>query len=122
MLKHILGMTNTRADALSRQSDDGSMKMDNNNVVVLPSTVFAKAAYTSLNNMDILCWQEQCKHKSDITPWIDHHNLHQHGQLWWKNEALIVVGNNNLKRGVIQSFHNPPSMGHPGITNTYTLI
>jgi len=31
------------------------------------------------------------------------------------------VGNNDLKRGVIQSFHDPPSMGHPGIANTYVL-
>ncbi len=121
-LKHILGTTNTRADALSRYSNDGSMKKDNNNVVVLPSAVFVKATYTSLNNIDILCQQEQHKHESNITPWIDHHNLHQHRQLWWKNEALIVVGNNDLKRGVIQSFHDLPSMGHPGITNTYTLI
>jgi len=32
------------------------------------------------------------------------------------------VGNNDLKKGVIQSFHDPPSMGHPGIANTHALI
>ena len=43
-------------------------------------------------------------------------------QVWWKGDAPVVVGNNDLKRGVIQSFHNPPTMGHPGIANTYTLM
>ena len=67
------------------------------------------------------CREEQIIHNEDIKPWIDHHNLRQHDQLWWKNDALVVVGNNNLRRGVIQSFHNPPSMGHPRIANTYAL-
>ena len=120
-LKHILGTSNTRADALSWQSNHDEGKKDNNDIIVLPSMVFAKTTYTLLNNIDALCWQEQIKRTNNIIPWIDHHNLCQHKQLWWKNEALIVVGNNNLKRGVIQSFHNPPTMGHPGIANTDTL-
>jgi hypothetical protein len=31
------------------------------------------------------------------------------------------VGNNNLKRGVISLFHNPPMAGHPRIMKTMTL-
>ena len=120
-LRHIPGTTNTRADALSRRSNSDEAKEDNNNVVVLPNEVFANTIYTSLNEIDILCQKEQIIHQEDIKPWIDHHNLQQHDQLWWKDDALIVVGNNNLKWGVIQTFHDPPSMGHPGITNTYTL-
>jgi len=106
---------------LSQRSNNNDAKEDNNDIVVLPPSVFVKTMYMLLNDIDILCRQEQLTHKDDIKPWIDHHNLQQHNQLWWKNDALIVVGNNDLKRGVIQSFHNPPSMGHPGITNTYAL-
>ena len=120
-LRHIPGTTNTRADALSRCSNRGKAKEDNNNVIVLPNKVFANAAYTSLNEIDIQCRKEQTTHQEEIKPWVDHHNLRQHDQLWWKNDALIVVGNNNLKRGVIQTFHDPPSMGHLGISNTYAL-
>src|SRR6266702_2079709 len=41
--------------------------------------------------------------------------------MWWKDTALVVAGSNNLKRGVISSFHDPPYRGHPGIANTYHL-
>jgi len=120
-LRHIPGTTNTRADALSRQSSGKDAKEDNNDVIVLPDEVFANTTYTSLNNIDVQCQEEQITYAKELKPWIDHHNLRQHDQLWWKNEALIVVGNNDLKQGVIQSFHDPPSMGHPGIANTYAL-
>ncbi len=120
-LQHIPGMTNTRADALSRRSNNSEAKEDNNDVIILPNEVFANTTYISLNEVDIQCQEEQIIHNEDVKPWIDHHNLRQHNQLWWKNDALVVVGNDNLKRGVIQSFHNPPSMGHPGIANTYAL-
>ncbi len=45
-LKHILGMTNTRADALSWWSNNDDAKEDNNDVIVLPHTVFANTTYT----------------------------------------------------------------------------
>jgi len=101
--------------------NSGQAKEDNNDVIVLPNEVFANTVYTSLNDIDIQCQKEQITHQEDIQPWINHHNLWQHDQLWWKNDALVVVGNNDLKRGVIQTFHDPPSMGHPGIANTYAL-
>jgi len=63
--------------------------------------VFANTTYTSLNEINICCRKEQIIHNQDIKLWIDHHNLRQHDQLWWKNDALIVVGNNDLKQGVI---------------------
>ncbi len=100
-LCHIPGTTNTRADALSRWSSNEDVKEDNNDVIVLTANIFTNTTYTTLNEVDELCQKEQIIHKNNITPWIDHHNLWQHDHLWWKNDALIVVGNNNLKRGVI---------------------
>jgi len=121
ILRHIPGTTNTRADALSRRSNNEEAKEDNNDVIVLPSEVFTNTTYTSLSKIDTQCQKEQITHEDEIKTWIDHHNLHKHDQLWWKNDTLVVVGNNDLRRGVIQSFHDPPSMGHPGIANTYAL-
>jgi hypothetical protein len=42
-------------------------------------------------------------------------------RVWWKEDRIVVAGDNDLKRGVIHYFHNTPSAGHPGITNTYNL-
>ncbi len=97
ILKHIPGTMNTRADALSRRSFNEEVRKDNNNITVLPPSVFLKATHTSLNDLDTWCRQEQTTNKDSITPWINHHNLRQHSQLWWKNDALVVVGNNDLR-------------------------
>jgi len=69
-LKHIPGTSNTRADALSWRSNHKESKEDNNDIVVLPSTVFANATYTSLNDINILCRQEQVKNKDSLIPWV----------------------------------------------------
>ena len=53
---------------------------------------------------------------------VNPHSLQLHDQLGYKGDALVVMGNNSLKRGVIQLFHNIPSSGHPGIANTRALI
>jgi len=36
--------------------------------------------------------------------------------------VLVVAGDNNLKRGVISTFHDPTYHGHPGIANITTLL
>jgi Integrase zinc binding domain len=56
-----------------------------------------------------------------IQQWRLGHKLSKQGALWTKNGALVVVGNNDLKRGVISLFHDPPTVGHPGIAKTMTL-
>jgi Integrase zinc binding domain len=39
-----------------------------------------------------------------------------------KGDALIVVGNNDLKQGVLTLFHNSDMAKHPGISNTMATI
>jgi len=50
------------------------------------------------------------------------HTLSKSGDLWTKDGAFVVVGNNALKRGVISLFHDSTTAGHPGITKTLTLM
>ncbi len=57
-----------------------------------------------------------------IKRWANTYQLHQEHNTWWKEDALVVAGDNNLKRGVISAFHNPPYRGHPGIGNTIALL
>jgi hypothetical protein len=53
--------------------------------------------------------------------WTNTHQLTKLVSIWWKDARIVVAGDNNLKRGVIHFFHDKPSAGHPGITNTYNL-
>jgi hypothetical protein len=40
----------------------------------------------------------------------------------WKDTALIVVENNDLRRGILHHFHSSLTAGHPGISKTIQLI
>ena len=62
------------------------------------------------------------KHEEIIKKWANTYQLHQENNTWWKEDALVVAGDNNLKRGVISAFHDPPYRGHPGIGNTVVLL
>ena len=63
----------------------------------------------------------QGKDASTLRQWERAHGITKQGDLWTKEGALIVVGNNELKRGVISLFHDSTTAGHPGITKTLAL-
>jgi len=63
----------------------------------------------------------QGKDASTFKLWERAHGITKLGDLWTKEGALVVVGNNELKRGVISLFHDSTTAGHPGITKTLAL-
>ena len=60
----------------------------------------------------------QENNKQTLSRWQIAHGLEEQSNCLWKGSALVVVGNNNLKRGVITLFHDSPTAGHPGIAKT----
>jgi hypothetical protein len=59
----------------------------------------------------------------EIIPLIKTHNLCIDSENYlWKDSALIVMENNNLRRGVLHHFHSSKTTGHPRITKTIQLI
>ncbi len=125
VLKHIAGTKNARADALSRRSDYNTGEGDNDNVIILPHNVFVRiAGKEPIEEVDIHSRvnASNMAHERTIQQWANSHQLRHKHDTWWKDTALVVTGGNNLKRGVISSFHDPPYHGHPGIANTYHLL
>ena len=51
-----------------------------------------------------------------IQCWRTAHSLVLRGDLWTKDGAIVVVGNNELHKGLISLFHDSTTAGHPGIT------
>ena len=149
-LVHITGARNGRADALSRCLDYDKGNEDNKKLVVLPEHFFAPAVQARLAGTEWADphnteeWQRFAKNKDDVAnyqsvhdrvmadqvqnrrkplikQWANTHQLiHKYGH-WWKGTQPIVAGDNDLKRGVIQLFHNNPATRHLGISNTYAL-
>jgi hypothetical protein len=65
----------------------------------------------------------QYDHTQILQQWKAAHRIEHHpGDLWWKDHALVVVGNDNLQRGVTALFHNTIIARHPGITKTINAI
>jgi hypothetical protein len=147
-LVHIAGAKNGRTDALSRRPDYNQGEEDNKKLVVLQEGYFQRA-YACLAGSDEAdpseahSWQRMTKgldngkygslqerivkdqqkeaSKKKISRWTNTYQIAEEHGVWWKEDRIVVAGDNNLKRGVIHYFHNTPSAGHPGITNTYEL-
>src|SRR5579863_7389822 len=66
--------------------------------------------------------KSQIENRSTLDQWHMAHSLTEHSSCFWKRTALVIVENNNLKRGVITLFHNSPTAGHPGIAKTIMAI
>ncbi len=125
VLKHIAGTKNARADALSRRSDYNTGEGDNEDVIVLPHDIFIRlAGEEPIEELDIRSKvnASNMTRQNTIQQWANSHQLRYEHNTWWKDTTLVVAGGNNLKRGVISSFHDPPYRGHPGIANTYHLL
>jgi hypothetical protein len=113
-IRHIKGTSNGRADALSQRPDYDQGHEDNQNITVLPEQVFARAVEVLPNHTT----QEE----STLKTWIDPHQLKQHQGIWYKDGRQVVTGDMEAKRHLIQSHHDSPVHGHPGISKTIQLV
>jgi hypothetical protein len=83
-------------------------------VTVLPEQVFVRAleVLNDHTNQD----------ESMLKAWVDPHQLKMHQGVWYKDGRWVITGDIKAKRHLIQSHHNPPVHGHPGISKTTQLI
>jgi len=56
-----------------------------------------------------------------LKPWIDAHQLKRIEGTWYKDGRRVVTGTMKHKWAFIQTHHNTPIYGHPGINKTYQL-
>jgi hypothetical protein len=112
-IRHIKGTANRRVDALSRRPDYDQGQNNNQDVTVLPEQVFIKALEV-VNN-----YTKQ--NEDTLKAWVDLHQLKKHQDIWYKDGRQVVTGGTEAKRHLIQSHHDSPVYGHPGISKTIQL-
>ena len=139
------GKTN-RADALSRRPDFAPDPHNDEPVIALPAdlfvapnapildlevlsrsvqkpTIHCRTIDLSMDPLEELVLTAQTNSTTTLNQWQKAHGIEARpGGLWWKNKALVVVGNDDLKRGVLRRFHDHIAAGHPGITKTLINI
>jgi hypothetical protein len=85
--------------------------------VVLPDSVFARIlSTTALDEMIVL--RQKVNH-SQIEKWKTRYPLEEReGRTWYKDGALVVTGNDEDKRALLEVYHDAPSARHPGVAKT----
>jgi len=110
--------------------NDGS-NPDNKNVTVWPDKYFCNE-HTAIcifdwdsieGQLDQEVKRQQKDHQSTLQCWATAHNLTLlDGMHWHCGNTLVVVQDNELRRGVTSLFHDSITAGHPGISKTLQLI
>ena len=128
IIKHIPGKN--KSDALSQRPDYNQGTNDNDNVTVLPlhlfvqtttlSCLFSRAA--TLSSIDKQVRSHQLLQPHLLRKWAMTYPLKQISELYWYGEQLVVMEDASLKRGVISLYHDSPTTGHPGISNTMWAV
>jgi hypothetical protein len=119
ILTHQPGNIN-KADALSRRPDHHTGDNDNDDILVLPPSLFVDAITSS--SLDDRVRTHQLRRPKLLAKWTLTHNLSVTEGLHWCGAQLVVVDDNTLRRGVISLYHNSITAGHPGITKTLWAI
>jgi hypothetical protein len=109
-IKHKPGIHN-RADALLRQPDYQT-HMKPQDEITLPDQLFVRTM--SVLEIDDTIKTAQINNDSTIQSLRQRYPLQVHDQAWHLNHRLVVVGNDELWRGIISLYHDFPTAGHPG--------
>ena len=130
LLEYKPGTTN-RADAQSRWPDYEGPNEINDDITIWPDHYFCNK-YTSIrvfdmdsigDNLDSKVKLTQYQSQEKLKQWAPMYNLSLlDGTHWYHGTALVVVADNDLRRGVASLFHNHMTLGHAGITKTLQLI
>ena len=129
IIKHIPGESN-KSDVLSCWPDYNQGLNDNTSVTVLPPHLFVQSMTlsclfsraTTLSSIDKWVKAHQLWRPDLLHKWAMTYPLKQTGELYWYGDRLVVMEDTSLKRGVISLYHNSPTAGHLGISNTTWAI
>jgi predicted phosphohydrolase len=115
VLQHKPGAQN-QADGFSRRPDLETGERDNENVLVLPARLFVQA--TDLLSIEEEVREAQERNSGQIERWQSEFAMDTMGGSEYYQGKLLVPEDGDLRRRVLEQYHDHQLAGHPGITNT----
>jgi Integrase zinc binding domain len=110
-----------KADHLSRCPDYDQGKEDNQDVTVLPDSVFVRAI--SLSSLEEHVFEAQTRTPAELLHWSElHPRMHKQDNIWFHDNKPVVVVDSPLRREIVAHYHDHQTAGHPGIFYTYLLV
>ena len=85
--------------------------------MALPNTLFVKMIEATALN-------QQIQNKQDlgvIEQW-EQFQLEKRNGVWWKGSTLVVTKLEVFTKGILETYHNSATAGHPGIHRTYHQV
>ncbi len=75
------------------------------------------------DNLDNCIKDSQENNYTQLKEWLEPHQLWINtNNYFWKDDALVIVENNNLRREMLSLFHTLKMASHPEISKTLALI
>jgi hypothetical protein len=119
-LKHLPG-TKNHADPLSRRPDHDDGSTDNESVTALPDELFTKVIETTAIDQQIR--RNQIIDKEIIKRWRQEGwKLEKKDGAWWKERGLVITRPEQLQKGILETYHDAITAGHPGAARTYHQV
>ena len=118
-LRHIPGSTN-KADALSRRPDHDDGSQDNEEVIALPDSLFARALEIGVEEKRIR--KQQQADKGLFEKWKKLHQCEEEDGALFRKGALVVTGGKEIYRDLLKRYHDGTTAGHPGMWKTWQAL
>lgn len=118
-LWHIPG-ANNKADALSRRSDHDDGSRDNEEIVVLPDSLFVRVM--EMGTLEKRIQDRQQVDKDIWTEWEKVHKCTKEEGALFKDGTLVVTAEEQLYKNILSRYHDGVTAGHPGIWKTWQAI
>ena len=122
VIKHVPGKIHTAPDMLSRPPGADQGKQDNNDIILLPPSMFVAMANVQDDMLKEKVKGMQQKQKAEMELWCDTQGVRKLPEGYTKEGRLAVPSGLVLQRELMAQFHNTPTAGHPGRDNTLTLV
>ena len=118
-LRHISESTN-KADALSRRPDHDDGSQDNEEVIALPDSLFARALVAGKEDRQIL--DKQRENRNVWGEWKRLYNCEEREDALYKGEALATMGGEEVYKNLLRRYHDGTTAGHPGVWKTWQAL
>ena len=116
-IQHRAGKRNGRADALSRRPDHDGSDEDNQDMILLPKTLFEPI----INFREAINLTDKILAESYKIEWDNEYTIQPNG-LTCRGKQIVVPPNEEIKTMITRTNHDEPMAGHPGPEKTIELV
>ena len=106
---------------LSRRPDHDDGSGDNDQIVALPDTVFAKAISTVA--LDEMIRLRQRFNRKQLDNWHNkYHLMEKEGGAWYKGTVLVMTREEGDRKVLLEGYYDALTARYPGATKTLLAL